>query len=72
MKKKVGINVIEASEYLKDVIYLPPQQIRMLARRGECPFCLAIENSNGHWTYFIHKEKLLAYKKGNLRLKNAS
>lgn len=33
--------------YLREVIYIPPHQIRLLAREGKCTFCIAIKNPSG-------------------------
>lgn len=37
------MSVDEASMYLREVIYIPPHQIRLLAREGKCTFCIAIK-----------------------------
>ena len=40
MRKKMALmSVDEASMYLREVIYIPPHQIRLLAREGKCTFC---------------------------------
>lgn len=48
MRKKMALmSVDDASMYLREVIYIPPHQIRLLAREGKCTFCIAIKNPSG-------------------------
>lgn len=60
------MTVTEASDFLRDVIYIPPHQIRLLARIGKCPFCMAVKNLSGHYTYYVHVNKLKQFKAGEI------
>ena len=57
MRKKMALmSVDEASMYLREVIYIPPHQIRLLAREGKCTFCIAIKNPSGSYSYHIERK----------------
>lgn len=69
MRKKMALmSVDEASMYLREVIYIPPHQIRLLAREGKCTFCIALQHSSGSWSYYIRLDKLEQFKRGDIGL----
>ena len=69
MRKKMALmSVDEASMYLREVIYIPPHQIRLLAREGKCTFCIAIKNQSGSYSYYIRLDRLEQFKRGDIGL----
>lgn len=69
MRKKMALmSVDEASMYLREVIYIPPHQIRLLAREGKCTFCIALQHPSGGWSYYIRLDKLEQFKRGDIGL----
>lgn len=69
MRKKISLMTVnEASMYLRDVIYIPPHQIRLLAREGRCTFCIAVKNPSGSYSYYVRLDKLEQFKRGDIGL----
>ena len=69
MRKKMSLmSVNDASMYLREVVYIPPHQIRLLAREGKCTFCIAIKNPSGSYSYYIRLDKLEQFKHGDIDL----
>lgn len=69
MRKKMALmSVDEASMYLREVIYIPPHQIRLLAREGKCTFCIAIKKSERVYSYHIRLDRLEQFKRGDIGL----
>lgn len=69
MRKKMALmSVVDASMYLREVVYIPPHRIRLLAREGNCTFCIALKNPSGSYSYSIRLDKLEQFKRGDIDL----